>query len=805
MHPSRLICVPRFRALFAAFVALAVGTVLLTPVAAGAVVAEEPRLDVPIPRDGEVWDAEQVGPYMVVAGNFTQVEIYRNGPIVNQPGIYAYEIDSGRFLDTFRPTLSAANKAVEVRDLEAAPDGRSVYLGGRFTAIDDHTDGRTRTRNRLALLSVPDGRLDRNFAQAGVDSKVLTIAVSGGYLYAGGIFQQVYDTAPGRPPIVQPVRGLARFDATSGAFDTGFRFETNEDAGSINGAIRNFGVSRLDVSPDGSRLVVAHRGMQIFNRSNNTAYRRPGVAIIALGGTPSVTAFQALYPDPNDPVQDFYWGGQCSGRGIQIKDLEVSPDGSFFVTTHQGADGGYQCDTATRWPMSDNPSRPDWVARAFDSVFSVGIDDDAIYIGGHFRYMVSPAAPSSYPGRTAANGQRVGDMYTASPTSSPFRNDLINPGYVYPADQIGALDPVTGKGIPAFNPGSDAFKGILAITVVDRGVVIGQDRNYVSGERTGRSAFFDENPLAGDPRCSVTLGADRSPVISFTDIGGVNTYSLARNGAWLSNVAGTTYTDTNAPLDTDLTYELRFNRNGLSQTAPCGTVRVPSVALVCTATPLAPTTVEISWNDAEGSRYVVRRDGLWIADVDGLSYTDFAAEPGVVNNYRIDVIRNGQLIRSGTCSTTPAAPPATCSVSVVGNEVTVSFNGDAFSRVSVRRDGVWQATVEGVDTYSHTVEPGTYSYSVRGTVNGVDVESDCGSVTIDPADAACVIAVVGDDVVMSWQDVGAQSYQARTDGSWAATLGAGVTSWTDTGANGQGKVYELRYRLNGITSTIPCN
>ena len=169
------------------------GLVVTGAAVAGAIVPEQPRLDTPIALNGEVWAVEQVGNAVVVGGNFTQVQTVRDGPIINQAGIYAYDIDSGILLDDFLPTLGVNNGTPEIKALQPAADGKSVYIGGKFTTIDDHTDDRIRVRNRIAKLDVTTGRLDRNFARGGVDAKVLTLELVGNDLYVGGNFNRIYD------------------------------------------------------------------------------------------------------------------------------------------------------------------------------------------------------------------------------------------------------------------------------------------------------------------------------------------------------------------------------------------------------------------------------------------------------------------------------------------------------------------------------------------------------------------------------------------------------------------------------------
>ena len=720
-------------------VALIIGVLaILIPTVAGALVPETVRRDLPIVLDGEVWDVVQVGNTIVVGGNFTQVQTTRDGPIVDQAAIFAYDADTGRFLEDFRPTLISFNNIAEVRDIEATADGAGVYIGGRFNAIDDGSDGRVRDRNRLARLNLSDGRLDRNFAQAGVDARILSLELVDGRLYAGGNFLTVLDLAPGRPPINQPVRGLARFDATTGQFDTTWRYESQDDIGRLDAItnLRTHGVARL--AQAGDNLIVVHRGARMVDVTRNSSVDAAGIALIRIRGRANnqgVLPFVALFPDPNDPLQTMYSAEQCGGRGTQFRDLKVSPDGSWFVVTTQGSDSGFQCDTITRYEVSTTPVRPTWITRAFDSVFSVAIGNDAVYVGGHFRYLPSPTAPSAYPGERVGNGVPIQtQIYEASATDTRagairFQQDLLAPGFVYRTEQIGALNPNTGLGIPAWEVTSDANLGVLSLEVVDRGLLLGQDNGRINDQFVGRSAFFDNNPTAGDPQCRSSLNADGRPVISWTDIGNVNTWNVAANGSFIGGTSATSLVDGVTEEGTTASYELRYRRNGVLNTDDCGTesIPIPPVpVLTCSATLNANDTVNITWNDAGWSAVAVR-DGGFIAFIDDDS-TSFTHDPGV----------------------------------------------------------------------------GSHTYDLRAFINGTQVNQVCGTVTVDPPPAptlTCTVTRTGGNVNLSWNDVGANSYQVRNDGAWQATLGAGVTNFN---ATNDGSDYAIRFRLNGQQNTVAC-
>ncbi len=792
-----------------------------------AIVTETPRRDTPIVLDGQVWAVEQVGNNVVVGGNFTQVQTSRGGPIVNQRGIFAYDINSGQFIEGFRPTLGSQSGTVDVRDIVPAPDGNRFYIGGRFTTVNDGSDGVTRSRNRIAMLDVRNGRVDRNFAQAGVDAAVLSLDLSAnGQLYAGGNFINAFDLAPGRPPIIQQVRGLARFDATTGQFDPSFRYETQEDIGAVadittgrpsnvfNGNFQHaFGVSRVQLNPQENLLVVTHRGAQLVDTTRNQSFDAAGIGVIALnpGGGHNVTGFRALHPDPNDPIQPMYHALQCGGRGAQIRDLDVQ--NGWLVVVHQGADTGQQCDSIVRYPLTTTPVRPDWVARAFDSVFSVEVDGNDIYVGGHFRYLPHPSAPSPYPGIRLPQGTSTNDIYTADPTlgterSNLFRDDLVTPGYVFPVGQFGALNATTGYGNPNFDPGSNAQVGVLELTAIDRGLLIGQDRERINGVNTGRSAFLDDNPNAGNPRCSVRLNNTGNPVVSWSNIGNVNQWNIAANGRFVDSVSGTVtqFTDTTQPFGTTVTYELRYNQNGVSNVAACGSVTTGSASLDCSAV-IRNGQAEISWNDLGWSFISVLRDGRWVTTLDAGNTT--FREPARVNDtaYSIRAFRGGSRTDADCGSVGTGAPTLNCSATVSGGESVVNWNDGGWSFISVLRNGSWVTTLDaGNTTFREPAPTGDTSYSIRAFLGGARTDADCGTVTgagPNPASLNCTTSVSGNEVTVSWTDGGFSSVSVRRNDRFVTSVTGGQTTFTETIPGGSA-TYDIRAFVNGTRTDASC-
>lgn len=792
---------------------LAASVVFAAQAASAAVDENDIRRDLPIAVDGEVWAVEQVGNSIVVGGNFTQVQTSRNGPVVDQAAIYAYDIDTGEFNADFRPLLVRNNGLPEVRDILPTEDGTGLYIGGRFNAIDDRTDNQLRIRNRLALLEVRSGRLDRNFAQAGVDAAVLSIdRDASGRIYAGGNFLTVFDLAPNRPPIEQAVRGLARFDGTTGQFDTGFRYESRDDIGRPTEGIHAHGVSRVVFGPNRVSLFVAHRGAELYDAVNDRVMDSPGLARIDVQPNQhEARPFKVLHPDANDPIQEFYHAAQCAGRGTQIRDMDVA--NGYLIVVHQGADTGVQCDTAVRISIGLGEKRPDWVSRVFDSIFSVEIDGNDVYIGGHFRYMVNDTAPSPYPGAQLANGEEADQVYIATPDDDPFRIDLIEPGYVFPVNQFGLLDARTGFGDPTFNPGSNAGLGVLELTVIDRGLLLGQDNDRVADILTGRSAFFDIDPDAADPSCSVSLNGSDVPVVSWTNIGDVNEWNVRGNETFLATAPGnsTQFVHADATAGQATTYELRYNRFGSTITTECGTVTVPAPpppTLTCSTTVRnADNQVSVSWNDEGWGRVSIRANGdfLTLVDERATVYTE-TGTPGSTT-YSVRAFIGGQRFESECGNPVViAAPSLTCTAAVEGDQVTLNWTDRNWNRSSVRRDGAFIADVQDALTFTETAPIGTTTYSIRAFINGERVEADCNPTVVVAPPAAPVLACTesvnnAGNLVLRWNDVGANAYQVRTNDAWTASLDEGTDQYV-TANNGD--TLSIRYRLAGEVFDVTC-
>ncbi len=407
--------------------------------ASSAAVTDVVRADTPEVHDGAVHDFAVIGAGLaIVGGTFTQVTGTMGGGVLNRRGVIAFDRATGQLMP-FDPQLNG-----DVLAVEASEDGDHVFLGGNFSSAGGEPHRRI---VKLDVNGVPDPDFDLS-----VSAEVTSLAVGGGKLYIGGSFITMNGVSR---------EMIGAVDAETGVVDPTFDLPITGVGG-----ISSRAVKALDLTPDGSRLLVVHAGLMIDGIS------RPGIAMVGVDtAVASVTGWRSAVVEEND----------CDGF-LRWKDGEIAPDGTFFVVTSQGGDRMPVCDVAIRFPIADVPVEPDWISRHFDSVLSVAISDTAVYTSGHFWAQEAPDSTNPYPGlATKKYGCHLeGNLNCAwIPLGS----------MVMPRDQIGALDPETGKTLE-WNPGINAYAGAFGMEVIDGDLYVGHDRDVIADESVGRFGVF---------------------------------------------------------------------------------------------------------------------------------------------------------------------------------------------------------------------------------------------------------------------------------------------------------------------------
>lgn len=398
---------------------------------------EQPASGTPGFPNGEVRAITQVGDVMVVGGTFTQVTP-AGATTRSASGLVAFDADSGQLLAGFGPTLNGA-----VEDVLPGPDPGTVYVAGRFTQVNGTA------QSHVTLLDLGTGQVVPGFRPAATNGRVETIVVARDRLLLGGAFT----TAGG----VQH-RGLASLALRTGALDAMMGVDVSghhNDSGS--GAQGAVGVRDMETDGDGTTLAV------IGNFTHADGLPRDQVMLVDLSG-PSAAV------DPDWRTRRYEPHCYSFAFDSYMRGLAVSPDGSYFVIgTTGGANPGTLCDSIARFEFdaTGDAVQPTWVSAAGgDTLWGVEITENAVYVGGHQRWMNNPNGRDS-------NGQAS-----------------------VPRAGLSAHDPDSGVPL-SWNPGRNPRgEAAYVIHATPDGLWIGSNTEWIGDYqwRRQRLAFF---PLAG--------------------------------------------------------------------------------------------------------------------------------------------------------------------------------------------------------------------------------------------------------------------------------------------------------------------
>lgn len=779
----------------------------------GELVPELARRELPVTVDGRVRAHAQVGNRIFVGGDFTQVSL-PDGTIIDQAYIYAYDINTGAFDPNFRPVLNN-----EVEALETSETGDGLYVGGRFTRWEEGT-----VRSfplRVAKLDA-DGSLDRNF-NGRASAVVKTLEHVGGYLYLGGDFQTVSD---------QPIVGFARVDDETGLLDPTLNLDLADSV-----AFGQF-VRTIESNPNGNELFVLHYAEQVAGETREAVFK-----------------LDISTPTPVLSGWTIPWVDQA-GRGVcwrQLRDLAISPDGSFIVIGGQGADRPPNCDSVVRYETAgDALVEFTWSARMYSSIFSLAVSDVAVYAGGHF--CAAPRLGAVYEGGLTSNSVLTANVCFVGEPDHLSNPSSIDPENAVFRNQLAALDPATARALE-WDPGSNNSLGVFDLTLIDRGLLAGHDGDRFSTFLVGGSGFFDFGAPADVevPEISVTDPAANSVASALTEINGVATDDREiqnivvrlfnrTEDLWvqLDGTLGAERVD--LPVQATETglrevswtvgvanlvpgeYEVRgFVIDSSSNTSPglehqflVPGAAVCSVALDDSNQPV----VTYSGFDADGVDTVfLRRNGgfLSAAPAGAASFTDSAAAPGD-QSYAVRW-RPAEGQTDVACTPSPITVPEAsfaCQVSVDpnGNPV-LTWTDVGLATYVVREANLgFVASVSGANVFTDTERaPGDYSYVIRLRGNGATTDEPCSPspVTVPdrgdvPVANSCTASADANGVVtLQWSAIeGENAYTVRDNDGFVATV-RDELGFVDTGATSGERAYVIRSRNAGVTTDVVCN
>lgn len=412
--------------------------------------SDNPIDNTPRVQNGRVYGIERSASRVFVGGTFTTVRNSTSSADITRNRLFSYNHSTG-VVDAWAPNMSGTVEAIAV-----SADGQWLFAAGSFTQVNGVAS------RGIAKISTATGQLDPSFTTTVAGGNVTDMELRGDVVYLTGTFTSVRGITRTR---------LAAVSATNGAVLPLNLPITVPFAGTA------VVPKKLDVDRAGTKLVV------VGNFRSVAGATRPQLAVVDLtaGGNGTLDA------DWNTAA----FGTACASVfDTYLRDVEISPDGGWFAINTTGAWGGAAslCDTTSRWELSavGNDIRPTWVEHTGgDTLYGIGITNEAIYVGGHQRWQNN---------------------------STPPGGDQAGPGAVARSG-IAALDPRTGVPL-SWNPGKERGVGTFEITPTADAMYIGHDTNLVRGELRPRlTAFPMTTAVNPDPqliRLPVNLYQGRS-------------------------------------------------------------------------------------------------------------------------------------------------------------------------------------------------------------------------------------------------------------------------------------------------------
>ena len=384
-------------------------------------VSDIPTTTTPHVTNGNVYTVAVVGNSVVLGGDFT-ASTDPDGTVVNRSYLLAFDRATGRIRQDWAPVLDSA-----VYSVVAAPDGQSVYVGGRFNRVNGAV------QYKVARVAMSNGA-NLPF-QSGVSAVVTAMALQGGRLYIGGTFTAVQGRA----------RRVAALNAGTGAIDDNLNlaFEGTHNGGEGK-------IWRIEASNDGQHVVVVGSFASVAGQPRNQ------IAKLNVAGTGPVTLSAWATSS---------FAGICGGFTDYVRDVSFSPDSSYFVVATTGGPGtrtAGTCDSVTRFADTETAnSTPSWTEYSGgDSYYSVEVTGSVVYVGGHFRW-----------------------------SNNSYGADFLGPGGSVTTG-IASLDPTNGLPL-SWNPGRDRGRAVWQMEATPDGLYVASDTDRIAGGRyRGRIAFF---------------------------------------------------------------------------------------------------------------------------------------------------------------------------------------------------------------------------------------------------------------------------------------------------------------------------
>ncbi|MER7459438.1 hypothetical protein [Micromonospora sp. NPDC126480] len=402
-------------------------------------VSANPADNTPHARNGEARAFAEVGSTIYVGGSFTQIRQTASSPWITQNYLFAYDKSTGTISTTFLPVLDGV-----VNALVAGPNN-TLIVGGTFKNVNGVS------RKNLVALNPTTGAIVDDWVGRSDGGMIRDMVRHDNWLYLAGAFNWINGTSH---------NGLARLNYATGAIDPTFNIDATVGRHGTNSYVWT-----IDVTPDGNTLVVGGNFTLVNGLSRNQ------MALVDLTGTPSVIDWstEKFVPPCAAPATFVHY----------VQDVRFGGDGSWFVVGTNGGGGwpAAYCDALVRFETAARGSGQlgTWVDfTGNDTITSVEVADNVIYLGGHFRWLNNPNA-SDRAGAGAVD--RLGIAAVTPATGMPINwNPRRSGGSSMPPGTS-----TWGSTVPVLWRGSD-------------GLYFGQNSDAMGGEYHGRLGMF---PVSG--------------------------------------------------------------------------------------------------------------------------------------------------------------------------------------------------------------------------------------------------------------------------------------------------------------------
>jgi PKD repeat protein len=403
----------------------------------GSLVKTVPVNGTPHVLDGRVFSVAQVGNTIILGGQFTRTRNNSSTTEIARANLVAFDATTKTISTTFLP-----NPNGPVNVVLPTGDGETVYVGGSFSSIGGQA------RKNLVKVRVSDGAVVTQFNTGNVAGQVKDLRLSNGRLWVAGSFTHISGYAQ---------KALATVNPTTGSFNTFMRAAV---AGLHNGGYTTVG--KIDINPQGTRLIAMGNFDTLNGVKNHQLFE-----LDLTGTAAAASTFRT----------NFYESRCSTSFDSYMRDLDFSPDGSFFVVSTTGAYGGAgtACDSTARFETEAGAAaRPSWVNNTGgDTTYAVEITDSVVYTGGHARWQ-----------------------------NNPFKADTAGQGAVS-RPGIAALDPINGLPL-SWNPTRDRGVGVFDFLVTDLGL-------WVASDTTRIGASYLRSRIALLPLGGTTFPGVRTP------------------------------------------------------------------------------------------------------------------------------------------------------------------------------------------------------------------------------------------------------------------------------------------------------